>query len=332
MMIQVFKEVQGITLERPFPRMSYDEAMANYGTDRPDIRFGMALVDVGPIVRHGTFRVFNQVLEDGGQVKAVNLPGGASLSRKQIDGLAEEIEVFGAKGISTIKISASGFDSSMAKFFPPEGLQEFARALEAGPGDMILLVADRPKVVANSLAYLRAKLGSEYNLIPKDAYRFCWVTDFPLLEYDEERGRYAAAHHPFTSPRDEDIELLATAPEMAKAKAYDLVLNGSEIAGGSIRIHRRNVQDMMFRAIGMDEEEAYEKFGFLLDAFEYGAPPHGGIAFGFDRLVMILSGRNSIRDVIAFPKTTSAASLMDDSPAVVSEDQLKELGLRLLGE
>lgn len=329
MMEYTFKEVLGIAIQRPFPRMSYDEAIAAYGTDRPDIRFGMSLVDVSHVAMRGDFRIFTQVLKDGGQVKGIKVDGAADLSRRGIDRLAEEIKIFGAKGLSPIKIGDTAIDTALAKFFSPQDLQQMVRAFNAQRGDLILLVADQPKVVAEALSFLRTELAKERGLIPEKSHRHLWVTDFPLLEYDQERERYAAAHHPFTAPREEDIELLATHPEKAKAKAYDLVLNGHEIAGGSIRIHRREVQNRMFRALGISEEEAKEKFGFLLDALEYGAPPHGGIAFGFDRLVMILAGRASIRDVIAFPKTTSAASLLDDSPSMVSEEQLRELGLCL---
>ena len=329
LMVHTFDEVLGVTLERPFPRMTYDEAMALYGSDRPDIRFDMRLVDVSPVAGKSDFRIFNQVLADEGQVKGLKVEGAADFSRKQIDGLTEEIKVFGAKGVSAIKMGESGPESSIAKFFSPELLGELTGAFNASPGDLILLVADQPGVVANALGYLRTTLASRRGLIPQDAYRHCWVVDFPLLEYDKDRGRYMAAHHPFTSPQEEDLELLKIHPEQVKAKAYDLVLNGNEIAGGSIRIHQREIQKLMFQALGISDDEAIQKFGFLMDAFEYGAPPHGGIAFGFDRLVMILAGQSSIRDVIAFPKTTSASSLMDDSPSVVSDEQLTELGLCL---
>ncbi|UCE19560.1 MAG: aspartate--tRNA ligase [Gemmatimonadota bacterium] len=332
MMVYIFKEVLGRAIDRPFPRLSYDEAMAQYGTDRPDIRFDMPLIDISHVARRCDFRVFTQVLEGGGHIKGIKVSGGASLSRKQIDALAEEMKPFGAKGLSTIKRSDTGIDSSLAKFFSQEDLEEIVRTFDAQPGDVCLIVADQPHIVASSLSFLRTKLAQERGLIPENAFQHCWITQFPLLEYDEDRDRYVAAHHPFTAPRQEDIELLATQPEKAKAKAYDLVLNGHEIAGGSIRIHTSEIQNRMFRALGIDEHEAKEKFGFLLDAFEYGAPPHGGIAFGFDRLVMILAGKTSIRDVIAFPKTTSASSLMDDSPSKVSEEQLKELGLCLRPE
>jgi aspartyl-tRNA synthetase len=306
--------------------------MARYGNDRPDIRFGMTLIDISHIAQRSEFKVFTEAIKAGGQVKGINVIGGAGLSRKQVETLAEEIRVFGARGLSSLKMGPGGIETSLAKFFSEEDLQAIMDLCSAQPGDLVLLAADRPSVVAASLSYLRLKLAEERGLIRPDTFQHCWVTDFPLLEYDPDRGRYMAAHHPFTSPRDEHVDLLATTPEQVKAKAYDLVLNGSEIAGGSIRIHRKDIQHMMFRAIGINEEEAREKFGFLLDAFEYGAPPHGGIAFGFDRLVMILSGQCSIRDVIAFPKTTSAASLMDDSPAPVSEEQLQELGIALREE
>ena len=327
LMEHVFREVLGVAIERPFPRMSYDDAMAVYGTDRPDIRFSMTLVDVSHIAARGDFRVFTSVLDGGGQVKGIKVQGAVDLSRKQIDGLAEEVRVFGAKGLSSIKIDEGSIDTALAKFFSPDDLREIVRAFEAQRGDLILLVADQPPVVANALSFLRTKLAKERGMIPEKRYEHIWITEFPLLEYDEDEGRYVAAHHPFTAPRDEDGELLDTHPERAKAKAYDLVLNGHEIAGGSIRIHRREIQNRMFKALGISEEEAERKFGFLLDAFEYGAPPHGGIAFGFDRLVMILAGLESIRDIIAFPKTTSATSLMDDSPSTVGDDQLRELGL-----
>ena len=332
MMVHIFKDVLGIAIDRPFPRLSYDDAMAQYGTDRPDIRFGMTLVDISSVAQRSDFRIFTQVLNGGGQVKGIKVSGGAAMSRKQIEGLAEEMKPLGVKGVSTMKMNDTGIETSLAKFFSQEDLEEIVSAFDAQPGDVMLLVADQPHVVASALSFLRAKFAVEKDLIPRKTYQHCWVTQFPLLEYDEDRDRYVAAHHPFTAPRDDDIELLATQPEKAKAKAYDLVLNGHEIAGGSIRIHTKEIQNQMFRALGIDEHEAQEKFGFLLDAFEYGAPPHGGIAFGFDRLVMILAGRNSIRDVIAFPKTTSASSLMDDSPSNVSEEQLRELGLCLRRE
>jgi aspartyl-tRNA synthetase len=329
MMVHIFNDVLDIPIERPFPRMTYHEAMTAYGTDRPDLRFDMRLVDVSLVAQKSDFRIFTQVLKDGGQVKGLKIEGAATASRKQTDSLAEEIKVFGAKGLSVIKISEAGIESSIAKFFSPEHLQELQASFNAHAGDLILLVADQPAVVANALSYLRTKLASQRGLIPENTYRHCWITDFPLLEYDTDRCRYVAAHHPFTSPLEEDIERLKTQPEEVRARAYDLVLNGNEIAGGSIRIHQRETQNLMFGALGISEQEAIEKFGFLLDALEYGAPPHGGIAFGFDRLVMILAGRSSIREVIAFPKTTSAASLMDDSPSAVSSEQLKELGLCL---
>lgn len=326
----LFMETLGVELQMPVRRLSYQEALETYGSDKPDLRFDMKIVDISSLVRDCEFKVFSGCVKNDGRVCGVALQGGAKYSRKQVDTLTEEMQREGAKGLVAIKVGAEGWDSPLAKFFAREAVTEINELFGVKEGDLLLLIADGKSTALTLAGSLRLKLAARENLIPEDKYELCWVLDFPLLEYDEEKKRYEARHHPFTSPMDEDLALLDDHPEKARAKAYDLVLNGYEVAGGSIRIHRRELQNRMFRLLNISEEEAYDKFGFLLDAFEYGAPPHGGIAFGFDRLVMILAKEQSIRNVIAFPKTNSALSLMDGSPSSVSEEQLKELGLRVI--
>ncbi len=326
----VFQAVLGVELARPFPRLTYAEARARYGTDKPDLRYGLEIVDVTDLVRHSDFKVFAGAAQAGGRVLGLALEKGAGYSRKRIDELTAYITAQGAKGLVAIKVGESGWESPLAKFFDETQIADINRAFGARSGDLLLLVADQLEPAQTHLGALRSRLAQDENLIPPDRYELVWITDFPLLEFDETAGRFVARHHPFTAPLDEDVALLETAPEQARAKAYDLVLNGYEIAGGSIRIHTRALQNQMFSLLNIGKEEAKEKFGFLLEAFEYGAPPHGGIAFGFDRLVMLLAGERSIREVIAFPKTNSALSLMDGAPSAVSEEQLKELGLKLV--
>ncbi len=329
LMAHVFKEVLGIALELPFPVLTYDEAMDRYGADKPDIRFGMELRDVTGPLNACSFQVFRDAVEGKGMIKAINVKGGSSFSRKEIDDLTHFVQNFGAKGLISAKVTQDGWQSSVQKFITGEERKAIDDALNAAENDLLLFVAGPPKVVNQSLANLRLHLGEKLGLIPKDQYRFVWILDFPLLEYDEAEGRFAAVHHPFTAPRDEDIPKLKDHPEWVKAKAYDLVLNGSEIGGGSIRNHLREVQSLLFEKLGMGEEEARERFGFLLEALEYGTPPHGGIAFGFDRIIMILSHSESIRDVIAFPKTQKGSCLMTDAPSRVDPKQLEELSIKL---
>jgi aspartyl-tRNA synthetase len=329
LMAHIFKEVLGMTLELPFPVLTYDEAMDRYGADKPDTRFGMELKDVTEPLKGSSFQVFRDAIERKGIIKAINVKGGGSLSRKEIDDLAHFVQDFGAKGLISAKIIQNGWQSSIQKFIMEEEKKAVEAGLNALENDLILFVAGPSKVVNQSLANLRLHLGEKLGLIPKDQYRFVWILDFPLLEYDEAEGRFVAVHHPFTSPKDEDIPKLKDHPEWVKAKAYDLVLNGAEIGGGSIRNHLREIQSLLFEKLGMGEEEARERFGFLLEALEYGTPPHGGIAFGFDRLIMILSHSESIRDVIAFPKTQKGACLMSDAPSRVNTKQLDELWVKI---
>ena len=329
LMAHIFKEVLDINLELPFPILSYDEAMGRYGVDKPDIRFGMELRDVTEALRGSSFQVFRDAIEGKGIIKAINVKGGSSFSRKEVDDLTHFVQNLGAKGLISAKVGPGGWQSSIQKFITEGERKAVENALEALENDLLLFVAGPSKVVDQSLANLRLHLGEKLGLIPKDQYRFVWILNFPLLEYDEVEGRYVAVHHPFTAPKDEDISKLKDHPELVKAKAYDLVLNGSEIGGGSIRNHLREVQSLLFKKLGMGEEEAREKFGFLLEALEYGTPPHGGIAFGFDRLVMILSHSESIRDVIAFPKTQKGTCLMSDAPSRVDPKQLDELYVKV---
>ena len=329
LMAHIFKEVLGVTLELPFPILSYDEAMNRFGVDKPDTRFGMELREVSSMLRNSSFKIFKDAIEKGEIIKAINVKGKASFSRKEIDDLNPVVQAFGAKGLISAKVIQNGWQSPFLKSITEEERKGVEEALNASENDLLLFIAGPPKVVHQSLANLRLHLGQKLGLIPSDIYRFVWILDFPLLEYDETEGRFVAVHHPFTAPKDEDIPKLKEHPEWVRAKAYDLVLNGSEIGGGSIRNHLREVQSLVFEKLGMGEEEAQERFGFLLEALQYGTPPHGGIAFGFDRLIMILSHSESIRDVIAFPKTQKATCLMTDAPSRVDPKQLDELWIKL---
>jgi len=329
LMAYIFKEVLGVALELPFPGLSYDEAMDRFGVDKPDIRFGMELKDVTNELKGSLFKVFKEALAKGGIIKALNVKGGGSFSRKEIDDLTHFVYDYGAKGLISAKVGQDGWQSPIQKFITDEERRVVEKRMEATENDLLLFIADQAKVVNQALANLRLHLGHKLGLIREDEYRFVWILDFPLLEYDETERRFVAVHHPFTAPKDEDIPKLKDHPELVKAKAYDLVLNGNEIGGGSIRNHLREVQSLVFEKLGMGEEEAKERFGFLLEALQYGTPPHGGIAFGFDRLNMILSHSESIRDVIAFPKTQKATCLMTDAPSRVDSRQLDELWIKV---
>jgi len=324
----VMKEAKGIDVQLPFQRMSYKEAMARFGSDKPDVRFGLELVQLSEIVKDSSFKVFTAAVESGGEVKAINVKANADkYTRKDIDALTEFASIYGAKGLAWIKVTEEGFTGPIAKFFEGQIVEDIMKATDAAPGDLLLFVADQSSVVAAALGALRSKLGKELGLIDESIYAFLWITDWPLLEYDEEAGRYTAAHHPFTRPFDEDIEKMDTNPSEVRAQAYDIVLNGYELGGGSLRIFERDLQEKMFELLGFSKEDAQEQFGFLLEAFEYGVPPHGGLAFGLDRFVMLLAGRNNLRDTIAFPKTATASDLLTSAPSEVSDAQLKELNL-----
>ncbi|TCS94908.1 aspartate--tRNA ligase [Hazenella coriacea] len=325
----LLKEIIDVEVPTPFQRMSYQEAMDRYGSDKPDLRFGMELINLSETLKETSFKVFASTIASGGQVKALNVKGCAHWSRKEIDQWGKEAEKLGAKGLAWIALKEEGVKGSVAKFLSEAEITSICQAAQAETGDLLFFVADRPAVVADVLGGLRVRLGQQLKLINENEYRFVWITEFPLLEYSEEDGRFYAKHHPFTSPMEEDLPLMKTNPEQVRAVAYDMVLNGYEVAGGSRRIHRREVQELMFHALGITPEEAKEKFGFLLEAFEYGAPPHGGIAFGFDRLVMLLAGRTNLRECIPFPKTASASCLMTQAPSTVDEKQLEELNIEL---
>ena len=321
--------IVGIKIELPFPRISYQEAMGRFGTDRPDTRFGMELEDVSAIFQDTSFQVFREVVEDGGTIRGLAAPEGAQYSRKDLDNLMVFVKQFGAPALSWVRKEGDEFKSSLPKVVPQEELRRVAEKARQKDGQTFLMVAGSEKVVFDSLAALRLHIARQEGLIPDDLLSFLWVHDFPLLEWDDGEERYVARHHPFTSPRDEDMKLLETDPGEVRAKAYDVVLNGIEIGGGSIRIHQEPIQKQVFAALNIDEEEAEERFGFLLEALRFGAPPHGGIALGLDRILMLLAGETSIREVIAFPKTARAVDLMCSAPSTVSEKQLRELNLSL---
>lgn len=330
MMKKVMKDVKGIDIPTPFPRLTYHDAMARYGSDKPDTRFGLELVDASEIVKDSEFKVFASTVANGGQVKGINVKQSAEqYSRKDIDALTEFVKIYGAKGLAWIKVTEEGFTGPIAKFFDDNIQNQLKALFDAEAGDLLLFVADKKSVVADSLGALRLKLGKELGLIDESKYNFLWVTDWPLLEYDEEDGRYYAAHHPFTMAVREDLPLLETDPGRVRAQAYDIVLNGYELGGGSIRVFERDIQEKMFKVLGFSEESAREQFGFLMDAFEYGTPPHGGIALGLDRFIMLLAGRSNLRDTIAFPKTASASDPLTNAPSEVSPDQLDELKISL---
>jgi len=326
----VFKEALGFKIKTPLPRMTFDEAMNNYGSDKPDTRFETKLVDVTEEMKGTDFGIFNSVIEKGGVIKALNVENGCKkLNKKDVDKLTDVAKLYKAKGLMSIWVKGKEIESQIAKFLPEKTLKALLSKTKAKSDDLVLLVADSWNTACTSLGYVRLAVGEKLNLIDKKKWNLLWVMDFPLLEWSDEEQRFQAMHHPFTSPKDEDLKLLDSQPEKAKAKAYDLVLNGSEIGGGSIRIHNGELQEKMFKALGISKEEAEQKFGFLLSAFKYGAPPHGGIALGLDRVIALMSGSESIREVIAFPKNKAGISLMDNAPSEVSEKQLKELSLKL---
>lgn len=326
---KIFREVKGIEITLPIPRLTYQEAMERYGSDKPDTRFAMELIDVAPVVKDSGFKVFADVIAKGGRVKGICAKGCAGMPRREIDALTKFVSIYGAKGLAYIVMDPEGMKSPILKFFTEQEINALLAAMGAETGDILFFVADKESVVHNALGNLRLELAKRMELIREDVINCLWVTEFPLFEYDEEEKRYVAIHHMFTSPMNEDIALLDSDPLKVRAKAYDMVLNGMELGGGSIRIHQRDVQEKIFDLIGLSSEEAKEKFGYLLEAFEYGTPPHGGIAFGLDRITMILSGRDNIRDVIAFPKTQSASCLLTQAPSPVVDSQLKELHIKL---
>jgi aspartyl-tRNA synthetase len=326
---EVCEKTLGHKLTTPFQRLTYAEALGRYGSDKPDLRFGMELLDISDIAAHSQFKVFSSAIERGGQVKGINVTGCGHFSRKDVDDLMKFASKYGAKGLAWMAFKDGEIKGPIAKFFSEEEVVLLKQRYTAEEGDLLLFVADTAKVVADSLGALRLKFGKDLNLIDKNVFKFAWVVDFPLLEYDAEAKRYVALHHPFTMPRVEDIALFETDPEQIRAQAYDLVLNGYEIGGGSMRIYKRDIQEKMFKALGFSKEEAQEKFGFLLDAFEYGTPPHGGIAFGLDRIVMLLAGRTNLRECIAFPKTASATDPLTNAPGEVEAKQLQELNIQV---
>ena len=329
----LFKQVLDLDVKLPIQRITWQEAMDRFGSDKPDMRFGMELHDVSDIVKDCGFSVFTSALENGGSVRGINAEGQGEMPRKKIDKLVEFAKGYGAKGLAYIAIAKDGTrKSSFAKFMTEQEMDALVQAMDGKPGDLLLFAADKKKLVYDVLGALRLEMARQMELLDKNEYRFVWVTEFPLLEWSEEENRYTAMHHPFTMPMEEDIPLLDTDPGKVRAKAYDIVLNGNEIGGGSVRIHQDDIQERMFKELGFTQEAAYEQFGFLLDAFKYGVPPHAGLAYGLDRLVMLMAKVDSIRDVIAFPKVKDASCLMTKAPQRVSEAQLKELGLEVAPE
>lgn len=330
LLAKLFKEVLDVEISLPIQRMTWQEAMDRFGSDKPDTRFGMELVDVSEVVKDCEFVVFKSALENGGSVRGINATGQGNMPRKKIDALVEFAKTYGAKGLAYIAIQEDGtVKSSFAKFMKEEEMDALISAMDGKAGDLLLFAADKNKVVWDVLGALRLEIARQLDILDKNQYNFLWVTEFPLLEWSEEQNRYTAMHHPFTMPMEEDLEYLETEPGRVRAKAYDIVLNGTEIGGGSVRIFQDDVQERMFEALGFTKEEAYERFGFLLDAFKYGVPPHAGLAYGLDRLVMLMAKEDSIRDVIAFPKVKDASCLMTDAPNVVDEKQLEELALSI---
>ena len=325
---RVFKEVVGVDVQLPIKRMTFNEAMEKYGSDKPDLRFGMEITNITEAVKDMDFVVFKSAIENGGSIRALCLKGGASLGRKPIDKLGEFVKTYRAKGLAWIQLKEEGVKSSLAKFLTDEVTENIVKTIGAETGDAIFIVADKDSVVLQSLGALRLELAKQFDLIKdKNEFNFTWVTEFPFFEYSEEEERFKACHHPFTSPMDEDLEFVESDPARVRAKAYDLVLNGEELGGGSIRIHDSAIQERMLKALGFTEERAWESFGFLLQALKFGAPPHGGLAFGLDRMIMFLAGTENIKDVIAFPKNQNAFCYLSEAPNVVDEKQIEELGL-----
>ena len=327
---KVCKEAIGLDISLPIPRMTWQDAMDRYGSDKPDTRFGMELVDVSEVVKGCGFGVFTFALENGGSVRGINAKGQAEMPRKKIDALVEFAKGYGAKGLAYLSVQPDGtYKSSFAKFMTEDELKALVDAMGGEKGDLLLFAADKNSIVWSVLGALRLEVGKQMGIIDEDKFNFLWVTDFPLLEYSEEENRYVAMHHPFTMPKEEDLPLLDTNPGAVRAKAYDIVLNGVELGGGSVRIFQSDVQEKMFEVLGFTKEDAYDRFGFLLNAFKYGVPPHAGLAYGLDRLVMLLVKAESIREVIAFPKVKDASCLMTDAPNVVDEKQLEELQIAI---
>mgnify|MGYP000019535428 FL=1 len=330
LLAKLFKDVIGVDVQLPIQRMTYKEAMERFGSDKPDLRFGMELCDVTDVVKDCEFVVFKNAIEAGGSVRGINAEGQGAMPRKKIDALVDFAKGYGAKGLAYIAIHEDGtMKSSFAKFMKDEEMQALVAKMNGKPGDLLLFAADKSKLVYDVLGALRLEIANQLGLLKKDEYRFVWITEFPLLEWSEELGRYQAMHHPFTMPMEEDLQYIESDPGRVRAKAYDIVLNGTEIGGGSVRIHQDDIQEMMFKALGFTMERAYDQFGFLLNAFKYGVPPHAGLAYGLDRLVMLMAQEDSIRDVIAFPKVKDASCLMSEAPNTVDAKQLEELGISI---